>query len=196
MDIIAMRNFAMDDGDPALSEEEYQQMRLAWEFLVFAITDSRSLEARVNHEFVFNVDGDTRSSKDHSLPLVTGELFDEQMEIIFQTPGFAILADAEEFPGFHLCIELFRDGYIFGTQFRDIPGTHEFEGSLRSIIWEWNNMMNGNALGIYATEPGWLDALYAHLPEWNETFNQRFEDRLAQLSEDIERFYPVPTSRP
>jgi len=196
MDIIAMRNFAMDDGNPELSEAEYQQMRIAWEFLAFHLTDPRALQARIN-QTVYDAELNPRPALGYSLPIVTGAAFDEQMALLFTTEGFRTLADRNMYPGFHMLVDLFRDGQIMGTQFRDIPGTHEFEGDLRSIVWEWNNMQNGNALdGIRLTDPGWLDTVLAHLPEFNDTFNQRWADRYAQLSADIARFYPNPTTRP
>ena len=197
MDIIAVRNFALDDGDPyTLTDEQFLQMRIAWEFLIFAIADARSLEARINQEFIA-ADGNWRSTKDHSVPLITGPEFDRQMARIFETPGWVMMADRNMYPGFHMILDLFRDGYIVGTQFRDIPGTHEFEGEIRNIFWEWNAMQGGYSLGgIRFTDPGWLDAVLAHLPEFNDVMNQRWAERHELMSEHIARFYPIPTQRP
>ena len=188
LDPMAIRNYAMDDGNPVLSPSEYEQLTVSWEFAKFFAGDTRAWEARANQMYQA---GDTmRSALNASFPFVTGQAFHDQMDIWFTAQGREALADPNRFPGFHRVIEIFLDGEFAAYSDKTIPSNYTFEGESRAILIEWNNKWSADYVGAGDGEPHWLDELFARLPGWEVEFNKRFESAFAELSEAVERLYP------
>jgi len=192
MDIMPIRNFAMDDGDPSLSMEEYNNLRMAWEFLRFYTFDLRSWQAR--SDMIWGTDMN-QSAKTESLPYTIGQLYYDMIDIHFQAPERQVLADARQFPGYHYILQLWEEGAIWGLWHNNFPFSMNWEGGSRSIIFEWNNRMNVTGVGVNASEPSWYDQFVAHLPFWEPTFNERWAERYGEIEEALHRFY-APQRRP
>ena len=184
-DIVALRNFAMDDNDPVLSPEEYEAMQLAWEFMKFKVGDTRAWQERSTQHWGANL----AHAVNDTFPVVTGQAFYDQMDLWFAM-GRENLRDANRFPGFHRVIELFEDGQFAAFSYKTVPWNMEFEGTVRPILLEWLNMWDAQFAGAPDIDPNWIDELFARLPEWDIMFNERFDAEWAAVEESLARFYP------
>jgi hypothetical protein len=188
LDPFVIHNYAMDDGDPELSDEEFNKLHIAYTFAKFWCGDTAAWQARADQ--MFNDDGTLKTALNDSLPLVTGEEFDSQMEIWYSTLTHQRFACRDTMPGFHYVLELWQDGQIWDVSDKSYPWTYEFEGSMRNITYEWDNSWNPDVTGAARTDANWLDQIYARLPGWNEQFNQRWADKFISVEEALERYYP------
>ena len=187
-DPMSVRNFAMDDGNPELNDEELLKLKLAYEFLAFHITDPRAWQARADYRF-----GEYgEPALNFTFPSTTGELFDEQMAIWFEVHPDRF-GDPNQMPGFHKVIELWQEGQLVFNIDRTFPIHHEFEGSRRQIMHEWNRKWAEDAVGADYSNPNWLDMVYARLPEWDALFDARWREVFVDIDNSLARFYPVLT---
>ncbi|MDR0473086.1 MAG: extracellular solute-binding protein [Treponema sp.] len=188
LDPFVIRNYAMDDGDPRLSAEEEEKLRIAWEFAKFWCGDIRAWEARAAQTFR---DGNAyKSAPTDSFPLVTGEEFNRQMEIWYTTETHQRFKDKSKMPGFHYILDLWEKGQFWDVSDKAYPWYFDFEGSRRAIDYEWENAHLAEVSGAYWYEPNWLDQVFARLPDWNAAMNQRWENETRKLMNALNRYYP------
>jgi ABC-type glycerol-3-phosphate transport system substrate-binding protein len=188
LDPFVIRNYAMDDGNPALSAEEEAKLRIAWEFAKFWCGDTRAIDARAKQSFL---DGDTlKSCLNDSFPIVTGPEFNKQMEIWYTTDNHRRFADKNKMPGFQYILELWEKGQFWDYSDKAYPRYYDFEGDRRDIVYEWLNAFNADVTGASRFDPNWLDQVYARLPAWNTAFNQRWEAEWRNLNTSLDRYYP------
>ncbi len=187
LDPFVIRNYAMDDGNPVLSDGEKAKLDIAWEFAKFWCGDTRAMQARADQQF--NDNGTLKTSLNDSFPLVTGGEFDAQMAIWYSTPTHTRFADANKMPGFKRILELWEAGEFWDVSDKAYPWTYEFEGSMRNITYEWDNYYNAEIVGATRTDANWLDQMYSHLPDWNEQFNSRWADKFKSVSNALLEYY-------
>ena len=187
VDIIGLRNFAMDDGDANLSPEEFHQKNIAWEFLAFYMTDTRAWQARADQQF--NTGDGMGVALNQFFPVSTGQAFQDQMDIWFSADR-QLFSNRNAMPGFHRVLELYEAGSF--AAFADMAHVwwYEFEGERRHIMFEWYNIGTEDVAGAEVWEPAWLDNVLARLPGWETEMNQRFRDGTESVITAIERFYP------
>lgn len=191
LDPLAIRNMAMDDGNPELNDEEYAQLRLAYEFMTFFRGDVDAWRAQAQ----FQYSPARNSALDNTFPVVRpGPVFDEMMDIWFAIPERQHFGDPNLMPGFAAVVDLWRDGQ-FWQPWHNFPLHIEIEGTRRRIEEEFISKRDPNLVGADQNDPNWLEMVYVRLPEWDELTNERWELRFEQLAEAIERFYPVQTPR-
>jgi ABC-type glycerol-3-phosphate transport system substrate-binding protein len=187
LDPFAIRNYAMDDGDPEMSDEEFKKLQIAYTFAAFWLGDTRAWRARADQMFL---DGEVlKTAINASFPVTTGELFDEQMEVWFTPPSHQRFADENLMPGFHKVIEIWRAGQFWDISDKSFPLFHDFEGARRHNLHEFNSMWNTDIAGARRTDPNWLDNVKARLPEWNRLSNERFVESVAALEAALGEFY-------
>ncbi|RJX26621.1 MAG: hypothetical protein C4537_01870 [Acholeplasma sp.] len=194
LDPLAVYNFAMLDGNPEYTEDEQLQAKIAYTFASFWIGDTRAWQARADQEFL---DGEAlKSAMNDSFPLVTGEAFDEQMEIWYSTPIHARFSDPAVMPGFHEILRLWEEGQIWDVSDKAYPWTYDDNGTVRPILNEWQNIWNpavitGNpeATSPLRSDAGWTDLVLSKLGDWNTAMNERFLLSEAALREGLKEFY-------
>ncbi len=194
LDPLAVYNFAMLDGNPEYTEDEQLQAKIAYTFAAFWIGDTRAWEARAAQEFL---DGETlKSAMNDSFPLVTGDAFDEQMDIWYSTPIHARFEDPAVMPGFHEILRLWEEGQIWDVSDKAYPWTYDDNGTVRPILNEWQNIWNpavitGNpeATSPLRSDAGWTDLVLSKLGDWNTAMNERFLLSEAALREGLKEFY-------
>jgi hypothetical protein len=188
LDPFAIRNYAMDDGNPELSAIEYAKLRITYEFAQFWCGDTRSWQARADQ--MFNDQGILKTAMNDSFPLVTGSAFDEQMEIWYSAPIHRRFADKNKMPGFRYVLELWEKGQFWDIADKAYPWQYEFEGSVRPIVYEWENMWDAAVSGAARTDANWLDQVYAKLPGWNGQFNRRWAETFKAVEDGLAVYYP------
>ena len=195
LDPIALRNYAMDDENVKLSDEEMAKLEMTYAFASFWIADTRSWEAQARQQYN-NVDKFDTVMSD-GFPVTTGDLFEEQMEIWYSLPTHQYFSDAERTPGFQKVLEIFLSGDIHDVADKAYPWNFDDAGESKQIFHEWNQMGNPGILtgNPEATSPeildgvAFTDAVLAKLPEWNVLFNARFEAAFDDLKAGLKEYY-------
>ncbi len=187
LDPMAVHNYAMDDGNPEMTDAEFEKTKLAYTFAAFWVGDTASWQARADQMYV---PGEVaESSLNDSFPLVTGEEFDAQMDIWYSVTNHSALASEAQFPGFHTVVDLWNEGKMWDVSDKAYPYWHEFEGAKRQNLYEWLQMGNDNVTGVQFTSDQFVDTIKGLLPTWNEDMNQRFEESIQALKDGLIEFY-------
>lgn len=195
LDPIAVRNYAMDDNNAELSEEEFKNLEIAYTFAHFWTADTRSWEARSRQQY--NNGTSLQPVLNDGLPVIIGDEYDKQMEYWYSVPTHAYWKNKEKTPGFQMILDIFKDGILTDTSDKAYPWTFDNNGSRDVIIkeiWGYDDpkVLSGDP---EATSPRILDgvaatnAYLARLPEWNIVWNERFEQAFADLKEALKTYY-------
>lgn len=194
LDPLSVYNYAMEDGNPEMTEDEALKLKVAYTFASFWIGDTRAWEARAAQEFM---DGTAlKSAMNDSLPLVTGDAFDEQMEIWYSTPIHARFKNATLMPGWQKVLEIWEAGQVWDVSDKAYPWNYDNEGVSTPILYEWQNIYNPavvtgdpDATGPLRHEAGWTAAVLAKLAQWNTDINARYVTVEADLRAGLKEFY-------
>lgn len=187
VDPIVVYNYAMDDGNYELSEDELAKMQIAYTFASFWVGDSKALQARA--EQMFNDQGVLKTCLNDSFPLVTGDEFQKQMNIWYTTDTHKRFADKAKMPGFHKVLEIWEKGQYWDVSDKTYPYFHDFEGTKRVNLYEWDNYWNPDITGARRTDANYVDVLKSKLSDWNEATNQRFEDSANGMKDGLKKYY-------
>jgi len=194
LDPLAVYNYAMEDGNAEVTEEEALKLKIAYTFASFWVGDDRAWEARANQEFK---DGEAlKSAMNDSLPLVTGEAFDRQMEIWYSIPIHARFADEAKMPGWQKVLEIWESGQVWDVSDKAYPWTYDNEGTRSPILYEWSNIYNPAVVtgDPAATSPmrfeaAWTPTVLAKLGQWNTAINSRYIEAEEELRAGLKQFY-------
>jgi ABC-type glycerol-3-phosphate transport system substrate-binding protein len=194
LDPLAVYNYSMEDGNPEMTEEEALKTKVAYTFASFWIGDTRAWEARADQQFL---DGETlKSAMNDSLPLVTGDAFDEQMEVWYTPAIHQRFADETKMPGWQEVLRIWEAGQVWDVSDKAYPWNYDDEGTVRPILYEWQNIYNPAVVtgDPAATSPlrheaGWTAAVLAKLAGWNTDINARYVLVEADLREGLKEFY-------
>jgi ABC-type glycerol-3-phosphate transport system substrate-binding protein len=187
LDPIIIHNYAMDDGNPELSDAEKQQLQITYTFTSFFVGSTEALQAIANQTYMAN--GVETPCLNDSMPLVTGDEFNKQMEIWYSTPNHKRFADKEKMPGFQKILELWEKGQICGFGDKVYPSSVTENGNSVSALDQWWNLYNPDVAGARRTDANWLDQVKAKLPDWNTQMNERFVTADQQLRNGLKEFY-------
>ena len=187
IDPMAIHNYAMDDNDPAWSEEEINKLKLAYAFGSFWCGATEGMKARA--EMIYSDNGAPRSALNDSLPLVTGPAFDEQMAVWGSTKEHARYLDKDLMPGFQYVLELWEKGEMWDISDKTYLYHIIEDGTRVNNLREWLSATNAEALGVGTTDANWLDTVKAKLGDWNETINARFVKAEGKLKEGLMKYY-------
>ncbi|MBN2795604.1 MAG: hypothetical protein JXR88_09375 [Clostridia bacterium] len=187
LDPFSVYNYAMNDGDSTLSPEEEAQMKLTYTFAAFWTGDTRAWQARADQMFL---DGEVlKTSLNDSFPLVTGDEFNNQMNIWYSSETHKRFADADLMPGFHEILDLWEKGQFWDVSDKAYPWYYDFEGARRSNLFEFENMWDVNIVGAMRTEANWADNVKARLAEWDDLSDERFAESFKLLNDGLKEFY-------
>ncbi len=192
IDPMALHNYAMDDGDPALSDAEKAKMDLAYAFGSYWCGSTEAMQARADQ--MYNDNGTMKYAINDSFPLVTGEEFDKQMEIWYNGGGHDRFADKELMPGFQYVLQLWEEGAIYDFSDKCYPIKVMVDGSEVNCLNEWNNMTNKDISGVGENDPGWLDTIKANLPDWNAKSKERLQEAEENLKAGLKTYYGLSDS--
>ena len=191
----AIYNYA--EGAHEWTAEQEAQRDLAFSFMMFYLTDNRAWEARSQEQMIIGINVPAGyvdvigTQVPTSFPIVTGADFDFQMQTMFNTDSFSMLADRSRFPGFHRVMEIFQSGEAVGIFGTAIPMYVDEAGTVVNAMVYWHNIHQHWIVDAYTHEPQWLDAILAHLPEWNRVTNDRLARADQQFREALEHWYGI-----
>lgn len=187
IDPMAIHNYAMDDGDPAWSDEEKAKMDLAYAFGSFWCGSTEAMQARADQQYSDN--GTLKSCLNDSFPLVTGDAFYEQMDIWYSVDIHERYGNAELMPGFQYVVELWANGDIWDVSDKTYPWYVTEDGTRKECMYEWLNVTNADVVGVAVTDANWLDTVKANLPDWNTKINERFKTAEESLVNGLKTYY-------
>lgn len=187
IDPMAIHNFAMDDGDPTWSDAEKEQFDLAYAFGSFWCGSTEAMQARADQMYSNN--GTLMSCLNDSFPLVTGDAFDEQMEIWYSVEIHERYGDADLMPGFQEVVRLWKEGQIWDISDKTYPYYVYVDGTEVRCMNEWLGCYDAATAGVGATDASWVDTVKANLADWNEKANQRFNDAETNLRTGLKTYY-------
>ncbi len=187
LDPMAIHNYAMDDGNPEMSAEEEEALKLAYTFGTYWVASTEAAQARADQQW--NSGGAYKTAANDSLPLVTGEEFDKQMEIWYSVPTHAKYADADKMPGWQKCLELWESGEMWDVSDKAYPMKIQEDGVDKECMYEWTYYYLEEMITAKRASDGWLDEIKSKLPEWNTLANERFVKADADLKKALTDFY-------
>ena len=187
LDPMAVHNFAMDDGDPALSEEEENKLKIAYTFATFWAGSTESMQARADQ--LWSDNGTLKTALNDSLPLVTGDAFDEQMKVWYSVDTHKRMGDAAKMPGWQKCVELWEKGELWDISDKAYPMYVTEDGVSKACTYEWTNYYTDEVMSAKRSEDNWLDEIKSKLPEWNELANKRFAQAEEDLKSALKNYY-------
>ena len=192
LDPMAVYNSCLDDGDIACTPEEEARIQLNYTFASFWIADSDSFQARADMEFSsISEDVTTYSSAlNDSMPVTTGDLFDEQMEIWYTPAKHQRFSDTTLMPGFHEVLRIYEAGQFWDVSDKSYPYFHSVEGNRRVNTYEWDNYWNAEINGgVVKGDAEFVDTILGNLEQWNIDINARFEEAFGDLKTGLKRYY-------
>lgn len=190
LDPMAIYNYCLEDGDLACTDEEEAKIQLAYTFAMFSIADTRAWDAVADQTFRDIGNGVTGTAMNDRLPVTTGDLFNEQMEVWYRVDRHERFADEALMPGFQEVLRLFEDGQFWDISDKAFPFYYSFEGSRREILFEWKQFWNPDVNGgVSFDDPNFIDTILGNLPSWNEEANNRFEEALNDLEQAMQTYY-------
>lgn len=187
LDPAAIHNYAMDDKDPAWSEDEKAKLKLAYTFASYWAGSTEAMQARADQTWMNQ--GSEVTALNDSFPLVQGAEFDKQMEIWYEAPTHQIFADMT---GFKKVVEIWEKGEFWDVS--DKSGTLNIlqDGTVVRCLYEWNSLALGdsvNIVGALCSDANWLDSVKAKLADFNATSNQRFAQAAQSLKDGLKAYY-------
>lgn len=192
VDPMAIHNYAMDDGNPAWSDAEKAKLELAYAFGSYWCGSTEAMQARADMQYKeTNDDGsiNLRSCLNDSFPLVTGEKFDEQMQIWYSTDTHARYADADLMPGFQYVLELWENSQFWDISDKCYPYFIMEEGVQKECLYEWLNATQEAVAGAGSASANWMDNVKARLADWNTSINARFVIAETTLKDGLKQYY-------
>ncbi len=189
IDPMAIHNYAMDDLDPAWSEEEKLQLDIAYTFGSYWCGSTEAFQARADQMFSDN--GSLMSSMNDSFPLVTGAAFDAQMEIWYSTENHALYGDASQFPGFAEVLRIWEAGQFWDISSKTNVYSIYQDGSSVECLSEWLYCTNPAYVEFKKTDAGWLDSTKSNLADWNVSINKKFDQAEESLEKALADYYGI-----
>jgi len=188
LDPMVIYNYAMDDGDPAMTEAELEKAQLAYTFMSFWVGDTRSWAARAKQQFT---DGETlKTCMNDSFPFVSDEEeFNEQMSYWYSTETHQRFKDKALMPGFHKVLEIWQNGDIWDVSDKAYPWYFNFEGERRANMYQWQNIGVADVTGTSWSDPNLADTVKSKLTDWDRSINENFSKSYLELMQGLEEFY-------
>lgn len=190
LDPMSVYNFCLEDGDLACTEEEELQIKISYTFASFWIADSTSWQVRADGAFTDEANNVTSSALNDSLPVTTGDKFDEQMNIWYTPEKHLRFKDETLMPGFHKVLEIYESGQFWDVSDKAYPYFYSEAGTRRTNLYEWKEYWNPEINGgVEKGDANFTDTVLGNLSTWNELANERFALSFAELETGLRTYY-------
>lgn len=196
LDPLAVYNYALDDGNPELSDAEYEKMKIAWTFAKFWVGDTRAWEAKADSYYTAT---NATTGELYEVPAINdtfpaikqGPEFDKQMEVWYSTDNHKAYANKEKFKGFAKVVELWSEGNIYGISDKAFPRYYYLEGDATAypILEKIDGFGNAELVGVDISDPSWLSTYSALLRSFNFEINGWYNQAFTTLKETLKTYY-------
>lgn len=185
MDPICLHNYGADDGNKEWSDEEIKKLDITYTFAAYWTASTEAKQAIFDQKYTSN--GQVKdSAAGDSFPVVSGEAYDEQMEIWNAHPAHQKYVGKE---GFEKVVEMFKEGSSWAYTTKTWT-THVTEnGEKKLTLFEWYNSNSDEVSGVWAGEANWADNVKAKLADWDEKCNERINTAQTQLKDALKQYY-------
>ena len=187
VDPICVHNYALDDKNAEWSDSEKQQLLVAYTFATYWTGSTEAKQAVADQEWVQGTS--YKPAMNDTFPVVTGDAYDEQMDIWYSIDSHAVYKDTEKFPGFAEVVRLYKEGQTWDYSDKTTPVSITENGEKQSCLYEWENMWDENVAGAWQTDPDWVDNVKSRLADWNTAMNKDLEAATEQLKESLKEYY-------
>lgn len=187
LDPICLHNYALDDKDAEWSDEEKQKLLVSYTFATYWVGSTEAKQAIADQEWISGTS--YKTAMNDTFPVVTGDAYDEQMEIWYSIDAHKIYQDEEKMPGFAKVVELWKEGQTWDYSDKTTPVTITENGEKQSCLYEWENMWDEEVSGAWQTDPDWVDNVKAKLSDWNEAINEDLKSAVTQLQDSLKEYY-------
>lgn len=184
MDPICLHNYALDDKNSEMSDEEKAKLDVTYTFASFWTATTQARQAIFDQEWSEN--GQIKKAAGDTLPVVTGDLYDEQMEIWNSLDAHKVYKDKE---GWNKVLEIFKEGSSWDYIDKTWYSTVTENGESKATLYEWINCGQESVAGAWFTDKNWADNVKSRLADWNESCNKRIETAKKQLQEALVEYY-------
>ena len=185
MDPICLHNYAADDGNNEWSEAEKQKLEVTYTFASYWTASTEARQAIFDQQWT-EAGQLKESAANDSFPVVTGDAYDEQMEIWNKLPAHQVYADKK---GFQEVIRLWKENQTWDYVDKCWTSSITEKGETKDCLYEWNNKWDEEVAGAWMTDPDWVDNVKSKLADWNETCNKRIEKATTQLQDALKKYY-------
>jgi ABC-type glycerol-3-phosphate transport system substrate-binding protein len=190
LDPMSVYNFCLEDGDLACTEEEELQIKISYTFASFWIADSTSWQVRADGLFTDEANNVTSSALNDSLPVTTGDKFEEQMNIWYTPEKHLRFKDETLMPGFHKVLEIYEAGQFWDVSDKAYPYFYSEAGTRRTNLYEWKEYWNPEINGgVEKGDANFTDTILGNLSTWNELANERFAVSYGELETGLKTYY-------
>lgn len=184
MDPICLHNYALDDKNPELSDSEKAQLDVTYTFASFWTATTQAKQAIFDQEWSEN--GQIKKATGDTLPVVTGDLYDEQMEIWNSLEAHKVYKDKE---GWNKVLEIYKEGKSWDYIDKCWYSTVTENGESKDTLYEWINCGQEDVAGAWFTDKNWADNVKSRLSDWNTSCNKRIETAKKQLQDALVEYY-------
>lgn len=185
MDPICLHNYGADDGNNEWSEEESKKLEVTYTFASYWTASTEARQAIYDQQWT-EAGQLKKSASNDSFPVVTGDAYDEQMEIWNQHPAHQVYKDKE---GFQEVIRLWKENQTWDYVDKCWLSSITEKGETKETLYEWNHKWDEEIAGAWMTDPDWVDNVKAKLADWNETCNKRINIATEQLQDALKKYY-------
>ena len=185
IDPICLHNYALDDSNPQMSKKERSQLDLTYTFATYWTASTEARQAIYDQGWTQDgVHKDSAASD--TFPVVTGDAYDEQMDIWNEHPAHKVYKDKE---GFQKVIKLFKEGKSWDYVDKCWTKKISEHGEEIYTLQEWISCNDKDVAGAWMTDKNWADSVKSKLADWNKTINKRIKKADAEFKTALKKYY-------
>ena len=185
IDPICLHNYAQDDKNPNMSKAEKAKLDLTYTYATYMTASTEAREAVYKQGWTEN--GTKKSSSaDDSFPVVTGDAYDDQMELWNNLPAHKVYKDKE---GFQKVVDIFKEGKSWDYVDKCWTKKISEHGEEIYTLQEWISCNDKDVAGAWMTDKNWADSVKSKLADWNTTINARIKKADAEFKTALKKYY-------
>ncbi len=190
MDPICLHNYALDDKNPEMSDSEKAKLDVTYTFASFWTATTQAKQAVFDQEWTEN--NQTKKAAGDTLPVVNGELYDQQMDIWNKLDAHKVYKDKE---GWNKVLEIYKEGSTWDYIDKCWYSTVTENGESKATLYEWINCGQESVAGAWFTDKNWADNVKSRLSDWNTSCNKRIQTAKKQLQDALVEYYNFDSAK-
>ena len=168
-----------------MSKAEKAKLDLTYTFATYMTASTEAREAVYKQGWTEN--GTKKSSSaDDSFPVVTGDAYDDQMELWNNLPAHKVYKDKE---GFQKVVDIFKEGKSWDYVDKCWTKKISEHGEEIYTLQEWISCNDKDVAGAWMTDKNWADSVKSKLADWNTTINARIKKADAEFKTALKKYY-------
>ena len=187
MDPICLHNYALDDQNPKMSKAEKSKLDLTYTFATYWTASTEAREAIYKQGWTNNGTKKSSAASD-TFPVVTGDAYEDQMDLWNELPAHKVYKNKE---GFQKVIKLFKEGNSWDYVDKCWTKKISEHGEEIYTLQEWISCNDKDVAGAWMTDKNWADSVKSKLADWNTTINKRIKKADKEFKAALLKYYGV-----